>query len=172
MTEEVRRVVTGHNVQGHAVVKAIDVVPLVTRSIPNWQGAELWATSNMPTDNDALDVVPINAGAMGGRSVLRQMCILPGGSTGMHRTLTLDYVIILSGQLDMELDSGDIVKLGPSDIVIQRGTNHRWTNSSDEPCRCAFVQFDAKPVTVGTTVLGEYLDEMPAGMSVMYSSPK
>ena len=69
----------------------------------------------------------------------------PGGKAHafMHRTRSLDYAIILSGEIDMLLeDSSTHVKAG--DIVVQQATNHAWVNRGTEPCRIAFVMIDAK----------------------------
>src|SRR5579884_1163274 len=63
--------------------------------------------------------------------------------TGMHRTRTLDYAVILSGEIDMLMDDSE-VHLKAGDVVIQRGTNHAWVNRGDRPCRIAFVLMDAK----------------------------
>lgn len=61
----------------------------------------------------------------------------------MHRTQTLDYAIVLSGELTMILDRGEtVVRAG--DIIIQRGTNHAWANRSDTNCRVAFVLIDGQ----------------------------
>jgi mannose-6-phosphate isomerase-like protein (cupin superfamily) len=61
----------------------------------------------------------------------------------MHRTLTVDFAIILSGEIDMLLDDSE-VHLKPGDVVIQRGTNHAWVNRSSAPCLVAFILMDAK----------------------------
>ncbi len=61
----------------------------------------------------------------------------------MHRTRTLDYAIVLAGEIDMLLDEGE-VHLKAGDILIQRGTNHAWVNRGEEPCRIAFVMVDAQ----------------------------
>jgi len=61
----------------------------------------------------------------------------------MHRTKTIDYALILSGEIDMLLDDSEIhLKLG--DVVIQRGTNHAWVNRGNQPCQVAFIMVDAK----------------------------
>jgi len=62
---------------------------------------------------------------------------------GMHRTRTIDYALILSGEIDMLLDDSE-VHLKAGDVLIQRGTNHAWVNRGDEPCRVAFILLDAK----------------------------
>ena len=62
---------------------------------------------------------------------------------GMHRTRTIDYVAILSGEIDMLLDDTEVhVKAG--DVLVQQGTNHAWVNNSGKPCRIAFILIDAK----------------------------
>jgi mannose-6-phosphate isomerase-like protein (cupin superfamily) len=61
----------------------------------------------------------------------------------MHRTKTIDYALILSGEIDMLLDDSE-VHLKAGDVVIQRGTNHAWVNRGNQPCQVAFVMLDAK----------------------------
>jgi mannose-6-phosphate isomerase-like protein (cupin superfamily) len=61
----------------------------------------------------------------------------------MHRTKTIDYALIMSGEIDMLLDDSEI-HLKAGDVVIQRGTNHAWANRGDQPCQVAFVMVDAK----------------------------
>ena len=62
---------------------------------------------------------------------------------GMHRTRTIDYALILSGEIDMMLDDSE-VHLKAGDVVVQRGTNHAWVNRGDQPCRVAFILIDGK----------------------------
>ena len=80
----------------------------------------------------------------------KQLGLAPEGPTrdhprdpGMHRTRTLDYAIVLSGEIDMLLDDSE-VHLKAGDIVIQQGTNHAWVNRGDQPCQVAFILIDAK----------------------------
>jgi mannose-6-phosphate isomerase-like protein (cupin superfamily) len=63
---------------------------------------------------------------------------------GMHRTETLDYAIVLSGEIYAVMDEGEVL-LGAGDCLIQRGTNHAWSNRTEEPCLIAFVLIDADP---------------------------
>ena len=70
----------------------------------------------------------------------------------MHRTRTVDYAVIMSGEIDMELD-GSTTHLKAGDVVVQRGTVHNWANRGTEPCVIAFVLIAAKPVEVGGKVL-------------------
>ena len=65
------------------------------------------------------------------------------GHSGMHRTLSVDYAIVLSGTMTAIMDEGERV-LNAGDILIQRGTNHAWSNRSEEVCRMCFVLIDGK----------------------------
>ena len=59
----------------------------------------------------------------------------------MHRTDTIDYAVVLCGEITLLLDEEDVA-LHAGDVVVQRGTNHAWSNRGDEPCRVAFVLVD------------------------------
>ncbi|MDP6346166.1 MAG: cupin domain-containing protein [Alphaproteobacteria bacterium] len=67
------------------------------------------------------------------------------GQPGMHKTDTVDYIVLLSGRVTMILDDGE-VDLQPLDVVVQRGTNHAWVNRGDEPAVLAGVLIDALPL--------------------------
>ncbi|MEZ5897626.1 MAG: cupin domain-containing protein [Parvularculaceae bacterium] len=82
--------------------------------------------------------------------------MMPGGATDASRTGWYRYGIVLSGALELELDDGDKTRLGPGDIVVQRGTMHRWRNLSEtEPCRIAFVLIEAPAYVQHGTPLPE-----------------
>ena len=66
------------------------------------------------------------------------------GHPFMHRTKSIDYAIVLEGEIDMLLDDSE-VHLGAGDVLVQRGTNHAWVNRGTKRCRIAFVLIDAKP---------------------------
>jgi hypothetical protein len=68
---------------------------------------------------------------------------LPPRHPLMHRTRTIDYAIIMAGEIDMLLDDTE-VHFKAGDVLIQQGTNHAWVNRGSEPCRIAFVLIDAK----------------------------
>jgi naringenin degradation protein FdeH len=68
---------------------------------------------------------------------------LPPRHPLMHRTLTIDYAIIMQGEIDMLLDDSE-VHLRAGDVLIQQGTNHAWVNRGTEPCRIAFILIDSK----------------------------
>lgn len=68
---------------------------------------------------------------------------------GFHKTSSIDYAIVLSGEIHALMDEGEIL-LKAGDVLIQRGTNHAWSNRTDEPCLIAFVLIDAEPVVYAT----------------------
>jgi quercetin dioxygenase-like cupin family protein len=64
----------------------------------------------------------------------------------MHRTLTLDYGVVISGSIWLTLDSGNETEIKPGEIVLQRGTNHAWTNRGDVPCRICVIMVGAEMI--------------------------
>jgi mannose-6-phosphate isomerase-like protein (cupin superfamily) len=83
--------------------------------------------------------------------IMKEMGLVPEGPTrerprdpGMHQTNSVDYAVIVSGEIDMLLDDSE-VHLRAGDVVVQQGTNHAWVNRGDQPCKVAFILIDAKP---------------------------
>ncbi|NIJ07322.1 quercetin dioxygenase-like cupin family protein [Sphingomonas vulcanisoli] len=147
----VRRIVTGHDASGKAVV--IDDGTLQARSTPAGTShlTLVWTSLGTPIDNDdAIDGKdrPVDLTLPGG-SVIRTVDMMPGTTAPMHRTNSLDYGIVISGEIELLLDDEASTLCRPGDIVIQRGTIHSWRNpSADTIARVAFVLLDAKPATV------------------------
>jgi len=77
----------------------------------------------------------------------------PGNTPRMHRTETIDYVIVLEGEIEMDMDDST-VKMKAGDVMVQRGTNHAWANRSDKRARVAFVLIDAVPLGIGHPITG------------------
>ena len=163
MTMSVRRIVTGHDSDARAVVATDERLEL--RERPGRRGAqscEIWSTHAMPVDlsdeGDAAQrrgfVERFNYVGSGQGTVLRILELAPDGNRFMHRTETLDYAIVLSGECDLELDDGLTTHLSAGDVVVQRGTMHAWVNTGREPCVFAFVLLDARPAVVGRKTLG------------------
>lgn len=147
----VRRVVTGHNAEGRAVVTAD--TPLTGTLVPSGASVSttIWTTATAPVNNDdTTDGRDRSVGlTLPGGSVLRVIDMVPGKRSPMHRTNSLDYGIVVSGSLELELDDGAVTQVEAGDIVIQRGTIHAWRNpSADTPARVVFVLLDATPATV------------------------
>lgn len=141
----VQRVVTGHDTSGRAVFKSEDLTP--TRTIPSGDAAFLliWTTPTVPADNnDETDGRHREAGlTLKGGSVIRIVDMLPGKESPMHRTNSIDYGIVLDGEIELELDDGATKTVRQGGIIIQRGTNHLWRNRTDKPCRIAFILIEA-----------------------------
>lgn len=141
----VQRVVTGHNELGRAVFKSEDTSP--TKLIPSGDAAFLllWTTATVPADNnDETDGRYRDAGlTLDGGSVIRIVDMLPGKESPMHRTNSIDYGIVLEGEVELELDDGAKKTIRQGGIIIQRGTNHLWRNTSDRVCRIAFILIEA-----------------------------
>jgi quercetin dioxygenase-like cupin family protein len=162
-----RRVVTGHDSRGVSVFASDGPVPVV-RSAPD--GAffcEIWSTDAMPapiaadqTDPtlSALTVPPSPNGTK-----IRINEFPPGVVSPVHRTQSVDYGIVLSGEVVLVLDDSETV-LRAGDIAIQRGTNHRWENRTAQTARMAFILIDGAFAprllgTLGREVLGGLLHD-------------
>ena len=157
MGDKVRRIVTAHDVMGHAVVLADEKVALPGLPDENLRSAVIWTTGTVPADN-SVDV-EVNAhddgrSLNGAASVLRIMEFGPGYASPRHRTLSIDYLFVLSGELELELDRAARVRVYEGDIVVQRGTSHLWRNpSQDTPCRVLVSMIEARMVSIGGGVL-------------------
>ncbi len=166
----VRRVVTGHDANGRSVILYDTVSPHVecVMGIPTLGPTELWATCETPARNTGSPdpvTLPVKIAPPERGSVFRvvefppdkdwQGRIRPGASLTeapgngsdpmMHRTRSLDYVVVMSGEIWAVMDEGEAL-LRAGDVMVQRGTNHAWSNRSDAPCVIAFVLIDAEPI--------------------------
>jgi quercetin dioxygenase-like cupin family protein len=151
--------VTGHDASNVAKV-IIDGAATNARRPPSGLVSTLmWCTDTMPCE------MPVgeNVEDMGARKLgtppppngtrFAVIDFPPGCPPSMHRTETIDYVIVVSGEIDMDMD-GSTVKLKAGDVVIQRGTNHAWANRGTETARIAVVLVDAKPLGIGHPIVG------------------
>jgi len=155
----VRRVVTGHDATARAVFRSDE--QFQPQPIPSGDAdfALVWTTATVPADNnDETDGRKRDAGlTLNQGSVIRVVDMLPGGASPMHRTNSVDYGIVLSGNLELELEDGVKTLLGPGDIVVQRGTNHLWRNpSATEVCRIVFILVQASPYLHNGVPLAEH----------------
>lgn len=147
----VRRIVTGHNAAGRAIIRSDDLLPV--EPIPSGDAAFslVWTTATVPADNnDETDGRTRDAGlTLHQGSVIRIVDMVPGGVSPFHRSSSIDYGIVLSGAVELELDDGAVTTARAGDIIVQRGTIHLWRNPSPtETCRIVFVLIEAAPVTV------------------------
>lgn len=153
----VRRVVTGHTPEGRAVVLSDQALAFQ----PGRAAVEsrvIWSSEGFPVD--------ISGDEDGGErvvgishpngTVFRIVDFHPGNAPMSHRTETIDYAVVMSGEIDMELEPGEFIHLEAGDVLVQRGTIHNWVNRGDEVCRIAFVLIAAEPVVAGGQPLTEH----------------
>lgn len=166
-----RRVVTGHDKDGRAVVLMDGAAPnLRVREATGFVSTLLWVTDGTPADlsgtadgaDREIGVAPPENGSIfrtvefpplpGDETVDTEEMIaemrLPKETAGkrhalMHRTRSIDYAIVLSGEISLLLDE-ETIELQTGDTVVQRGTNHAWVNTGTEPCRMVFILIDAQ----------------------------
>lgn len=127
----------------------------------------IYTTSTFPPDmNNNADISAhetlIKSGKLGlvnpNGTVARIVDLAPGAQPLMHRTQSLDYGIVLEGEVEMILDKGVTRRMGRGDVAVQRGTNHGWRNmSGTEWARMFFVLQEAGKIRVGEEELGEDL---------------
>ena len=142
MTSKVRRVVTGCDADGRSVIVLDDNPPAksvgagdVARTV-----VEVWSTVST---SDQSGTSPVAAGLGPNATEIRVVEMPPGFRREMHRTDTVDYGLVLSGELYVVLERGETL-LRAGDIIVQRGTNHAWHNRSDAPARIAFVNMSGQ----------------------------
>jgi quercetin dioxygenase-like cupin family protein len=154
MALQFRRVVTGHDANGRAVVKIDEIAKNLTSSRPGATAAVVWTTEGFPVDNTGEDDSGLRrtGTTLDNGTVFRILELAPGVSPRNHRTDSIDYAVVMSGEVDMELDE-TVIHLKAGDVLVQRGTIHNWVNRGTVPCVIAFVLIAAKPVTVGGKVL-------------------
>jgi quercetin dioxygenase-like cupin family protein len=144
---DIRRVVTGHDATGRAVVAIDEVCQNVISRRPKHASCVVWSTGSFPADNSSdTDGAKRELGtAEPNGTVFRVVEYEPGVAPRQHRTESLDYAVVLSGEIDMELD-GKVVHLRQGDVLVRRGTMHNWVNRGTEPCVIAFVLIAARAV--------------------------
>lgn len=174
MPKPVRRVVTGHTPEGRSTIVADEPAPQVNQgATPDTGSVVLWVTDAAPASNagnaDAapagvrnpvppatrggtifriVDFAPSSRGAAAPASALPGVHHTEDRSArhpGFHQTDTVDYAIVLEGEVWAILDEAETL-LKAGDILIQRGTYHAWDNRSNDVCRIAFVLIDAEPL--------------------------
>ncbi|KAK4150624.1 hypothetical protein C8A00DRAFT_36759 [Chaetomidium leptoderma] len=162
------RVITTHNAAGQAIIHSHTPFAWSPFDNDNLAFAVPYTTSGFPPDLNAdadlaahdRALAPANKlGLVNPRgTVLRCVDFAPGYACGMHRTQSLDYGIVMEGEVDMVLDGGESVRLKRGDVAVQRGTQHQWVNcSATEWARMMFVLQDCAPLVVGGVEVGEDL---------------
>src|SRR5215468_7592581 len=154
MSLTVRRVVTGHDSNGNARVVIDEIANNVATTRPGANAAVIWTSEGFPVNNDGnVDICDRKVGTtLDNGAVFRVVSFGPGVAPRNHRTDSIDYATVISGEIDMQLD-GETVHLKAGDVLVQRGTIHNWVNTGTVPCVIAFVLVTAKSVTAGGKVL-------------------
>lgn len=175
MKSAIRRVITGHDPAGKAVVLMDGPAPNVkVRAVGGLVSTLLWVTDGSPADiagtadlaDREIGTAPPPAGtvlrvvdfppapeetSLDRERMIQEMGLSGGQEAGhgaaarhpfMHRTKSVDYALVLQGEIDMLLDDSE-VHLKAGDILVQQGTNHAWVNRGSDVCRIAFVLVDA-----------------------------
>lgn len=158
MAQSFRRIVTTHDEAGLSIVSSDKTLTPTPIASGDADFQLVWTTPTVPADNNGDDDGAAHEAGLtlNGGSVIRIVDMLPGKASPMHRSFSIDYGIVMSGELELELDGGEVVRLGAGDIVVQRGTNHLWRNpSTDTVCRIAFILIEAAPVVVDGKILEE-----------------
>jgi quercetin dioxygenase-like cupin family protein len=114
----------------------------------------VWTTESFPVKNtgDADTGLRQVGTTLKNGTVFRIIEFAPGVAPRNHRTDSIDYAVVLSGEIDMEMDDS-VVHLKAGDVLVQRGTIHNWVNRGTAPCVMAFVLIDAEPVEANGKVL-------------------
>jgi quercetin dioxygenase-like cupin family protein len=154
MALKVRRVVTGHDQDGKATVKIDEVSANVFSGRPGATACNVWTTEGFPVNNDGeADAGLRKVGTtLRNGTIFRVIEFAPGLAARNHRTDSIDYIVVISGEIDMEPDDS-IVHLEAGDVMVQRGTIHNWVNRGAASCVLAVVLIDAKSVEAGGKVL-------------------
>ena len=154
MAVQVRRVITGHDANGRAVVKLDEVSKNITSNRPGATACVVWTTESFPVNNtgEADEGLRVVGTTLKNGTVFRVIEFVPGVAPRNHRTDSIDYAVVVSGEIDMELENS-VVHLKAGDVLVQRGTIHNWVNRGTTPCVMAFVLIDAKPVEIDGKVL-------------------
>jgi len=150
----IRRVITGHDGQNVAKVIREGRATNTKRPRDGVASTLMWCSDALPADiavgEDVEDMGARILGTAppenGSRFIVMEFAA--GVVSEMHRTETIDYIAVLSGEIEMDMDDST-VKLRAGDIMVQRGTNHAWANRSTQPARLAIVLLDAKPLGIG-----------------------
>ncbi len=146
MAFRIRRIVTGHDGRGKAVVCMDSVIASRPgRFDPNTHIQEYWQTDALPPTLDGPDAVAQGTGVTPkSRGTIMRVLQIPPGSTGeLHKTDTLDYFVVMDGEIEMTLDDGKSVPLRKGDTVVMRSTSHGWRNRGTKPCTLWEILIDA-----------------------------
>jgi quercetin dioxygenase-like cupin family protein len=150
-----RRIVTAATGDGRSVVIGDGLSPHVVSpdGLSGVQLVDLWASEAAPrlpfTGGDPAQQMPLLPGP--GATAFRLVRIARRGGMSMHATSTVDYLVVLSGRVTLEIEGAAEFELSAGDCVVQLGARHAWHNRSDDDCVLAAVVVGAKGGTAGAS---------------------
>jgi quercetin dioxygenase-like cupin family protein len=148
MAFSVRRIVTGHDAKGKAVVSMDSVIASRPgRFDDGTHVQELWQTDSQPPKQDGGDAVAqrTKVTPLPGGTIVRMLHVPPGAKGDeLHRTATIDYFVVMDGEIEMTYDDGQHVALKKGDTLVCRNTMHGWRNTSGKMCLLFEVLVDAR----------------------------
>ncbi|KAL4881890.1 hypothetical protein BJY04DRAFT_227656 [Aspergillus karnatakaensis] len=148
-----RRVVTTHSGLKSSVL-IDDQRPLLAGFASN--ARTVWQHHQYPAELASHDASEGNIQIYTGGSLIRVVDFEPKSEGHHHRTLSLDYGIVLQGELELVLEDGSRSIVQAGDIVVQQATMHQWNNLTDHPCRIVFVLMPSEPPAADGQVLDDY----------------
>src|SRR5208337_1304370 len=142
-----RRVVTGHDIEGRPVVLIDEKMANIVSRRAGQLESQIWSTdADFAKGEDERESELRKADCrIASKTVFRVVNYAPGVKPFPHGNDWIDYTIIISGEIDMQLDDATEVHLKAGDVVVQRSTIHNWVNRGTENCTVAFVRVGAKP---------------------------
>ncbi|KAJ9487813.1 hypothetical protein VN97_g5479 [Penicillium thymicola] len=145
----IRRIVTSHNTRAQATIAYDTAIP--SKIQPHGVGeALLWSTDTIPADvTSPVDKATAQVGFTNGGSIFRIVDLPPQSVGGLHRTISLDYVVVLKGAVVLTLDDGTRIEVGQGDVVVQQASMHGWDNERDEWARLLCVMAPADTPVFG-----------------------
>jgi quercetin dioxygenase-like cupin family protein len=145
-TQGLRRVVTAHDRSGKAQILSDEQILLSPCTDAGVAGATIWESESVPINNSSasVGVDPPDLKFLSG-SACRVTELEPGIQTSGHRNQSIDYCMVLSGELELILDGGETIRLSAGEAVVQRGTGHAWRNPNKQlPARFVTCMIEAK----------------------------
>jgi len=167
----INRFITDHNDRAEAIFSHQVDQKLPWQELPD--GARFclgYTTTRMPMEmGEGTDIADYEADLVNkpgvmipGGTVLRFVDMRPGATSPMHRTVSLDYGIVLEGEVELVLDSGEVRLMRRGDVAVQRGTMHAWRNASaTQWARMVYMLQEAASIVIGNKPLGEDYGGIP-----------
>jgi quercetin dioxygenase-like cupin family protein len=161
-----KRYMTEFNAEGKSIFETTFDESIAPIAYPGALSYEIYTSTQHPIDmagNADLkamkELAPATSIHREGATMARIVDFLPGAPLMMHRTVSVDFGVLVSGELELVLDSGETRVMKPGDTVVQRGTNHAWRNTHPtESARALFVMAPSVPLVINGEELHEHME--------------